>query len=181
MQEVVMSILPVIKDKKESQTLVSVTINCMRLDAAIGGFIGLIENKLLVEDQYKLSTLLVVNEANAISPILSRYALELRSRISVLQFSIEKILSNMLIYRSSIQQYGDHNLSVAKELSENGIIDLARQKKQIGLKELQICGYITELISKSTTSLGPNTSLMSSTLLPSCYSSEEMPSSTGLT
>ena len=41
MQEVVMSILPVIKDKKESQTLVSVTINCMRLDAAIGGFIGI--------------------------------------------------------------------------------------------------------------------------------------------
>lgn len=168
-QEAILEILPFVKCAAEATALISVTIICMKLDTAVSGLLALIEHRLLLDDRYKNA--LSCDNRTAICPFLQTYLSSIDSRVRVIEGVIREILYKLESYRSSVQQYGEQNYSIAIELAENHITELAEQKKKIARKELKICRQIQTVILQSATltSKSNEETSLPSAILPSHY------------
>lgn len=144
-----LEILPFIKCANEATTLISITVICMKLDAAVAGLLALIEHRLVADDRHEKAS--SCDNGDVVSPFLHTYVSSLDSRARAVESSIRDMLHKLESHRSSVQQYGEQNNSIAMELAENDITELAEQKKNIGEKELKICRQIRTVIIQSTT------------------------------
>ena len=154
--DVVVDVIPAIKCRQESLTLMSLSLSCIQLNAAVEGHIAVFDHRRELARLYAKAFASEKSYQQSIAPMLqdARDALELRVNVS--EKTLNDILYKITLFQQSISQYQEQNRALSTELSRSGLSELAGTKLFIADRELDICGFIENILKLASVPLDIN-------------------------
>mmetsp|Transcript_1079 Transcript_1079/g.1207 ORF Transcript_1079/g.1207 Transcript_1079/m.1207 type:complete len:440 (+) Transcript_1079:1738-3057(+) len=136
------NVLPLIKNKSEATVLIAVIILSQKLVSASRVLNLSLENELLFLELQKFKCSLF---EVAVRPVLSNSILLLKERIEFQVTAFSNLLEDLCRINSSLQQYGEQNMALGKELALAKCAELSQQKQNVAHLELELCRRISIL------------------------------------
>jgi hypothetical protein len=133
-------VLPLIKNKGEATVLIAVIILSQKLTSASRMLNLSVDNELLFIELQKLKCSLF---EVAVRPILSNSILLLKERFQFQVTAFSNLLEDLCRINSSLQQYGEQNMALGKELALANCAELSQQKQNVAHLELELCRRIS--------------------------------------
>ena len=144
------TVLPLIRNRGEAETLLSVGILGQQLDACVRVLITELEHERLIGALCDASLQSRNAFDVAIGPLL-RQALNAAKMRAPLQMDLlSKLIEQLSRLEVTIRQYGIQNLTLAQELQ--GHTSVAEQKKLLATMELELCTKICSVVDLSADS-----------------------------
>ena len=141
------TVLPLIRNRGEAETLLSVGILGQQLDACVRVLVTELEHERLIGALCDASLQSRNAFDVAIGPLLRQalYAAKMRAPLQLDLLS--KLIEQLCRLEVTIRQYGIQNLTLAQELQ--GHTSVAEQKKLLATMELELCTKICSVVSFS--------------------------------
>jgi hypothetical protein len=136
------NVLPLIKNKGEATVLIAVIILSQKLASASRVLNLSVENELLFLELQKFKCSLF---EVAVRPVLSNSILLLKERLEFQVTAFNNLLEDLCRINSSLQQYGEQNMALGKELALANCAELSQQKQGVARLELELCRRISTL------------------------------------
>lgn len=154
--DAVVDVIPSIKCRQESLTLISLSMSCIQLNAAVDGHIAIFSHRRELARLYAKACASEKTYQQSIAPMLREAADALEIRVNVSEKTLNDILDKLILFQQSISQYQEQNRALSTELSRNGLANLANTKLFIADKERDICAYIQNILTLASIPLNMN-------------------------